>query len=69
MLDVEQEIKLRDPKPAYVKIYDYYKTGEVSNVIIFIAKTCISNIVLCLIIERRILIKEAHEINFIYYFV
>eukprot|EP00105_Crassostrea_gigas_P026706 XP_011447751.1 PREDICTED: pregnancy zone protein [Crassostrea gigas] len=27
-LDVEQEIELKDPQPAYVKIYDYYETDS-----------------------------------------
>lgn len=26
--NVEQEIELKDPKPAYVKVYDYYETGQ-----------------------------------------
>ncbi|XP_061179924.1 alpha-2-macroglobulin-like [Saccostrea echinata] len=28
LFDVEQEIELRDPKPAYVKVYDYYETDS-----------------------------------------
>ena len=28
LFDVEQDIELSNPEPAYVKIYDYYETGE-----------------------------------------
>lgn len=33
MFDVEQDIELSDPKPAYVKIYDYYETGNLAKVV------------------------------------
>ena len=28
LFDVEQDIELSNPEPAYVKIYDYYETGQ-----------------------------------------
>lgn len=41
-----QEIELKNPQPAYVKIYDYYDTGDKQNVFFYFLQGPCMNIYL-----------------------